>query len=891
MTDIYDLAPADNDDEDLNLDGAGWYGAEFLADDDITTADLGIFIKHLNFDESQAYGSTGTGLFNPFLRVNAQGTSRGFNLQDNTQKQNKDAGTDMDDAKTNAIQLKDIPIVYLDLDGLPGLEAYYVINLDINENVDNLLGLTEMQIFISDTEATFADYIYDTDQSGLAFDGVGAGQKYQLVFDLDDPSTGGDKTLVLDDLGAGQGKQDYIFYLPVAMFEAAGAHGDSFMTLFSQFGPTPPDDGAFNEWNTIVAPKVSGVKFGDLDGDGIKDANETGLSGFTMFIDIDGDGLYDAGELTAVSGAGGVFQFASLVDAESYKIYEILSEDDIDTANNAFTAQQIADLLPDQSGDWVLTTGDVNGGHTITFTGTAYAPVQVGNFLANPLIVIEKEAISIIGSGGENKLVPGADAAGDVVNYVISVANEGNVDLDITSLTDINADTLVYVSGDTDNDDILDVGETWIFNSTHVVDQSTLDTDGIDIFGDGDFDEDIDNRVDVEASWSFNGQGGTVSDFDIEDVPVVVTPDISILKEVVSVNNEDESLDEDGIIDTAGDTITYRITVANEGNVTLSDVDVTDLFEGAGYDTSGLVYVESGDENGLLDVGETWTWVFTVEVTQLMIDTNCYEGGDEQITNSASVTALFGEQQVSDGPSTVNTPIDCDPVLSIDKVVIDVDGDGAEGTIDAAGDIVTYEVTVTNDGNVTLTGVKVSDPLTGLELAVAGDGTLAPGESYTFENLTYEVTQDDMDSNGTIEPDDVLPAFLDNTATAYSDQTEPVSDDEDVPLEVDPDISILKEVVSVNNEDESLDEDGIIDTAGDTITYRITVANEGNVTLSDVDVTDLFEGAGYDTSGLVYVESGDENGLLDVGETWTWVFTVEVTQLMIDTNCYEGGDE
>ncbi|TNE61237.1 MAG: hypothetical protein EP341_00785, partial [Sphingomonadales bacterium] len=551
MTDIYDLQGADEDDlGDLNLDGAGWYGAIFFGiDPDDGNApveeDLGIFIKHLNFDESQAYGSTGTGIFNPFLNMNGGTTLTGFNLSSNSQAENTANGTDIKDPSTNAIQMKDIPIVFLDPDG-GGTEAFYIINLDINENTNLDVALSELQIFVSGAEANFTDYIYDTDQSGLAFDNTT--QTYSLVFDLDSEDTGGDKTMILSDLGAGQGKQDYIFYIPKELFDDAGATSDSFMTLFSQFGPTPPDDAGFAEWNTIIAPTLGGVKFEDENANGVKDDGEDGLAGFTMFLDVDGDGKYDAGELTAVSDADGNFQFDSIVGAEAYQIYEILSEDDIDAATlAALTAPEIADLLPDLPGEWILTTG-VNGGHVVDLLDDEYTFVEVGNFLANPSILIEKEAISIIPEGGgDNKLVPGADTAGDVVNYVISVTNTGNLALTNVTLSDINADTLVRGADIIGNDDnVLDVGEIWSYTSTHIVDQSTLDTDGINELGVGDFDEDIDNRVDVEADWAIAGESGMVSDFDIEDVPVVYSPDLKVEKEFVKWQDDEATGNEDG---------------------------------------------------------------------------------------------------------------------------------------------------------------------------------------------------------------------------------------------------------------------------------------------------------------------------------------------------------
>lgn len=150
MADVYDLSGVDIDDDDLNLSGDGWFGPTYVAQDTVTQADLDFFVKHLNKDESQAYGSTGTGLFNPFLNLNGGTTLVGFNRSATSQSENNANNTDMDDPNTDAIQIKDIPIVYLDLDGLPGLEAYYVINLDINESneANSQVGLSEMQIFL-----------------------------------------------------------------------------------------------------------------------------------------------------------------------------------------------------------------------------------------------------------------------------------------------------------------------------------------------------------------------------------------------------------------------------------------------------------------------------------------------------------------------------------------------------------------------------------------------------------------------------------------------------------------------------------------------------------------------------------------------------------------------
>src|SRR5699024_738428 len=67
----------------------------------------------------------------------------------------------------------------------------------------------------------------------------------------------------------------------------------------------------------------------------------------------------------------------------------------------------------------------------------------------------------------------------------------------------------------------------------------------------------------------------------------------------------------------------------------------------------------------------------------------------------------------------------------------------------AVGDVVNYEFTVTNTGNVTMTGVEIDDPLDGLselDYAWNGDaGVLAPGET-VVATATYELTQADIDA-------------------------------------------------------------------------------------------------------------------------------------------------
>jgi hypothetical protein len=68
---------------------------------------------------------------------------------------------------------------------------------------------------------------------------------------------------------------------------------------------------------------IAGTVFNDLDGDGIRDANEGGLSGRTIWIDLDNDKVIDANEAKATTDANGNWKLSGLV-AGTYKVRQWL---------------------------------------------------------------------------------------------------------------------------------------------------------------------------------------------------------------------------------------------------------------------------------------------------------------------------------------------------------------------------------------------------------------------------------------------------------------------------------------------------------------------------------------------------------------------------------------
>jgi uncharacterized repeat protein (TIGR01451 family) len=264
----------------------------------------------------------------------------------------------------------------------------------------------------------------------------------------------------------------------------------------------------------------------------------------------------------------------------------------------------------------------------------------------------------------------------------------------------------------------------------------------------------------------------------------------TIAKTVLSVKNADNTTDSDGKVDTAGDVINYSITYTNTGNTTLTGVTVSDPLLGTLTCTIGG---SAATSPFTLTTGQAVVCTGSHTATQAEIDTN--GGGDGDIDN----TATGDSDQTTPITSSQAVDIVQTKTASIDKVVVSVkNADGttdSDGAVDAAGDVINYSITYTNTGNVTLTGVTVTDSLVTLSCKIGGVAatspfTLAPGAAVVCTG-SYTVTQNDINAGGnydTSNPLDGLNDVLRNVGTGDSNETTPITDDATVPVKADPGI-------------------------------------------------------------------------------------------------------
>ncbi len=780
-------------------------------------------------------GNSGTGQYFTFLAVQDKSVEEGYNT-------NATGVLDNDDSKTDAIPVSALVTVTNPGNGIPN-GSYFVFRMDMNEpnsGQQGALTLDAFKIFTSANPALAGANFSDANEADPA--------GFTLRYNLDGA---GDNSILLMDHSSGSGTDDYIIYVPTSLIPSG-----AYMTVYTRFSNV---DSGFEEIRVrafegapvigitkTVTSVTGGVGAGNLSADSPGDiinyqvkVSNTGTVGATGVQVTD---KLESGALTSgLTLTSGDTNSDGILDVGETWVY-----------TGSYTVTQ-ADLNTKGGGDL-----DIDNTASVT---TAQTPTPLNASTSSPLVynpsfTIAKTVTSVTGGVGSGSLT--ADNAGDVINYQVVVKNTGNIDLHGTIADKLEngalSSGLTLTSGDTDLDNVLDVGETWTYTGSYTVKQA-------DITGKGGGDGDIDNTATFTTTEAGSASATTAS-------PLLYNPSFSILKTVTSVTGGVGS----GSLtaDSAGDVINYQVVVKNTGNIDLHGT-IADKLENGGL-TSGLTLVAGGDvdADGVLDVGETWTYTGSYSVKQS--DLNGKGGGDSDIDN----TATFTTTEAGSASSSTSSPLAYLPSFSIQKTVTSVTGGAGTGSLfaDNAGDVVNYQVVVKNTGDIDLTGTSIVDKLEGNGLALTGPtgdggviGVLEVGETWTY-TASYVVTQNDLNTKGGADSDiDNLVTFTTNEAGSGSASTSS-------PLIYNPSFSIAKTVTSVTG--------GVgtgslyADNAGDVVNYQVVVKNTGDIDLTGTSIVDKLEGNGLTLTGPT--GDTDSDGVLDVGETWTYTASYAVTQ-------------
>ena len=395
-----------------------------------------------------------------------------------------------------------------------------------------------------------------------------------------------------------------------------------------------------------------------------------------------------------------------------------------------------------------------------------------GNNLANNDIVTVAPGYTLEKTGDRTTFL----TVNETVNYTFVVTNIGSVPIRNLSVSD---DVIGAVS--CDKTVILDTnpGGTADFatcNASYQITQADVDRGFVT------------NNASAVGTPDF-GELGTLSD-DWTVTGPAENPDLFIEKTTTI-----------GSFGNAGSTVPYSFLIRNDGNVTLSNIAVNDpLLPGLVCNVPDLAPTDSFTCSG------------TYTVLQSDVDDFIASGAntlDNTVTVTAQTPSGAGQSETDDvslpGPTAA-------PGLILTKQALTSD-------YDSVGDVLTYRIRLSNDGNVTYPIPTVNDPLTGGATCPAGN--LAPG-SFVECSASYTVDQDDID-NGIVE----------NTASA-SVTVDGVTDSETAEA----DVSAVRTVGLSLDKVRAPASPADFNASGVGLTYEYILTNTGNVTLETPTVSD-----------------------------------------------------
>ena len=511
-------------------------------------------------------------------------------------------------------------------------------------------------------------------------------------------------------------------------------------------------------------------------------------------------------------------------------------------------------------------------------------------YVDGTLTVRDKEIVSIEKSADRERATDY-----DVIRYTITVTNATSHDLHNVIVKDTNnfvgVPVLSQANGVTYN---AEKGEFVIAEISHLRDETHTNavtftyTYTVDPTDHGTNNNDIlENNakitdMKVVESYTENPDGSTTPNYTEPNKDwLVETPDVDV--EIIRQNlTIEKSADktEAGV----GDVVTYTLKVTNTGNTKLENVVVKDTnnFMGEPVENTKLHFGYRVNDDG------TWT-ITSLGVGKSVTITYKYTVVADDLANGKLDNIATATIPAREDPTIPEKPVDSNEVIvplyyKHLTIVKSADRDHAY-----PGEVVKYQVTVTNDGTVDMTNVTVSDDTNALGMFI-----VSTGEGYTYNPETRLFTIPALNVGDSVTLNYLYivqngdPETIINVATAHAPKnpdTE-IPGDKDIeepskPVEVD---VLRDELTIVKNADKSFVDMNGNDT---TVTYTLTVKNSGNTKLTNVIVTDTSNGNGtveytgdlmYDGNGKWMVPELNAGDSVEI----TYVYTAVAEDMNLD---------
>jgi uncharacterized repeat protein (TIGR01451 family)/fimbrial isopeptide formation D2 family protein len=426
---------------------------------------------------------------------------------------------------------------------------------------------------------------------------------------------------------------------------------------------------------------------------------------------------------------------------------------------------------------------------------------------------------------------------GQLVTYTVTVINTGG-----STATGVNI-------SDTMDTDLENLSVISVNNCGGAVNSSTANPPVLNITG-----ASVAVGTNCIITFTANVKPGALGGATIPNTATISAPaeggpgaaPISDLLTVASIPNLSTSTkaDDDGDNSvTNGQTVTYTVTVINTGNATGTGINITDTLD---TDMDNLVVTGITSCGAPADLSVNSPAALNITGASVAVGTNCVitftadvklaSPGGSLIPNAATISpAAEGGLGATASSDTLAIGANID-LSSSYKTENDADD------IVAPGDTVTYTINVNNTGNSNATGLTVTDLIDGdvgapFNFAYSGCGAPASGfiaPTLTFTgvdvaalascSISYDVTVDNPIIDAAPETKTVTNSATISPANGSGTMTASA-----LSVNVTPDLS-----TSTKADD---DADNIV-TAGQTVTYTVTINNTGDGSASGVSVTD-----------------------------------------------------
>ncbi|MEW4923931.1 gliding motility-associated C-terminal domain-containing protein [Algibacter sp. 2305UL17-15] len=465
----------------------------------------------------------------------------------------------------------------------------------------------------------------------------------------------------------------------------------------------------------------------------------------------------------------------------------------------------------------------------------------------------------------------------DVLTFSIAISNAGTTAATGVSIDDILPIGYSLVAGSIDNGGVFNAGNTTItWDGLNVPLTGTTVSYQVTVNAPTGTTDEYKNVAEVTASDQFdpnsepdNDDGDQSEDDEDAEVVVPAQADLILAKGISATSSATPNV---------GDTVTFEVTITNNGPDTATNVSASDLVP-SGY--SNITNID----NGGVATGNQIDWTTAsiapgaANAVTLSYDVtvNAPTGAVGEYSNVAEITGSDqfdptstpdnddGDQSEDDEDNFTITPQTAD--LSIAKAV--------SNPTPNVGDVVTFTITLSNAGTVDATGVSVQDivPVGYSNVAaISGTGTETATNQVDWAGLTVPVGTDTvtLTFEATVDaPTGAANEYINGVEITASDQFDPdsdptsgadtddngdgIDDDDEATVGVviqQADLSIAKAISNTSPN------------VGDTVTFTLTLTNAGPDVATGVAIEDILP-SGY-TLGTV------NNGGVATGNTATW---------------------